>query len=134
MAKHDYKNSELPAGIFERIVARIHEEERLLSVKKRLLLFSTAIFISVGAFIPALSILRQEFAQSGFLQFLSLLFSDFGAVAANWQDFGLVLLESMPAMSIASFLLTALVFFWSFKHFVWAVNPVRSKSRSMVAM
>ncbi|MDO8600802.1 MAG: hypothetical protein Q7R73_04360 [bacterium] len=125
MTRHSHnENTELPADLFERIIARIHEEERLLSLKKRLILFSTTIFVSVGGFIPVVSILRQEFAQSGFLQFLSLMFSDFGAVMANWQDFGLALLESLPIMGMAAFLLTILVFFWSLKHFVWAVKIV----------
>lgn len=118
------KPQEPPVGLFNKIMARIHEEEQLLSVKRRLILFSTAVIISAGAFIPLINAFQTEFAQSGIYQFLSLIFTDSGSVMAYWQDFGLALLESLPAVSAIALLATALVFLWSLKHFTQAVRVV----------
>lgn len=115
---------EPPTGLLDRIIARIHKEEQLMSIKKRLFLFSTTILVSAITFVPAISAFKEEFAQSGFLQFVSLLFSDFWLVIADWQNFGLAILESLPAMSITAFLFTALVFLWSLKHFASAIKVV----------
>jgi hypothetical protein len=105
-------------------MARIQEEKLLLSVKKRLILFSATILASVGILIPGVSVFQAEFAQSGFSQFLSLIFSDLGAVTANWQNFGLALLESLPAISMIAFLTTMLVFLWSLKYLIQAIKVV----------
>ncbi len=111
---------EPPAGLFNKIMARIREEELLLSVRKRLLLFSAVILASVGILIPAAGAFQAEFAQSDFSHFLSLMFSDLGAVTANWQDFGLALLESLPATSLIAFLFVIFILLWSLKHFAQA--------------
>jgi len=112
---------ELPAGLFNKIMARIREEELLLSVKKRLILFSAVILASVGVLIPVVSAFQVELTQSDFSQFLSLMFSDLSAVTANWQDFGLALLESLPATSLIAFLATILILLWSLKHLAQAI-------------
>lgn len=118
------KPQEPPVGLFSKIMSRIHKEERLLSVKKRLILFSTAVVISAGAFIPIINAFQAEFAQSGIYQFLSLIFTDSGSVMAYWQDFSLALLESLPAVSTIALLATMLVFLWSLKHLAQAVKIV----------
>jgi hypothetical protein len=115
---------EPPAGLFAKIMARIHEEERLLSMKRRLFLFSTTVLISAGALIPVVNAFQTEFAQSGLFQFLSLLFSDLGSVAANWQDFGLAILESLPAMNMMALLINMFVLLWSLKHLAQAIKVV----------
>ncbi|MBI4991682.1 MAG: hypothetical protein HZB99_00490 [Candidatus Harrisonbacteria bacterium] len=129
--RRDYKKlfthftpPEPPEGLFDKIIARIREEEQLLFVKRRLILFSIAVVVSATAFIPAINAFQQEFAQSGFSQFLSLIFSDLGSVMANWQDFGLAILESLPAVSIITFLATTLIFLWSLKHLAQAIKIV----------
>ncbi len=106
---------ELPEGILERIMARIKAEQRLLTVKRRLTIFSIGLFGSAAAFIPVFKMAQLEISNSGFLQFFSLLFSDFGTVAAYWQSFTMLLLESLPAMSLAIFLAVIFIFFESLR-------------------
>ena len=139
MVRKDYEklfsrleSSEPPAGLFSKIIIRIREEERLFSVKKRLIFFSTAVLMSAGAFFPAFSAFKQEFAGSGFYQYLSLPFSDLGIVMQNWQDFGLIILESLPAMSIVAFLTTALIFLWSLKYLARDLRAVLNRSRLLI--
>ncbi|MGA2418332.1 MAG: hypothetical protein ABSF55_03785 [Candidatus Staskawiczbacteria bacterium] len=105
---------EPPIGLFEKIIKRIHKEERLL-VLRRIIIFSTTLIISVIGFFPALNMLVSDFNQSGFLHFLSLMFSDFSIVTIYWQSFAMTLLETLPAISLALFLAVLLTFLQSVK-------------------
>lgn len=106
---------EMPEGIFGRIMARIHTEQRILTFKRRLAIFSVGLIGSGIAFVPAFRMVRLSLIGSGFLQFFSLLFSDFGTVAAYWQSFVMSLLETLPAMSLAVFLAVVFVFLESLR-------------------
>ncbi len=105
---------EPPIELFERIIMRIHKEERVL-VLRRVILFSITLVVSVVGFFPALNMLISDFNQSGFLNFLSLIFSDFPTVVKYWQSFAMILLESLPALSLALFLAILLTLSQSIK-------------------
>ncbi len=94
---------------------RIRKEERLMALKKRVVFFSIIMGGSIIAFIPALGAVQAEISQSGFLQFLSLIFSDFEIIINYWQSFVISLLETIPAISIAIFLAVIFVFLESLK-------------------
>ncbi len=121
------KPQEPSVGLLSKIMARIHQEEQLLSIKRRLILFSTAVMVSAGAFIPIISAFQTEFAQSGMYQFFSLIFTNSGLAMAYWQDFGLAILESLPAVSAIALLATTLIFLWSLKHLTEALVVVFSQ-------
>ncbi len=106
---------ELPEGIFERIIARIHAEQRILTAKRRLVVFSVGLIGSGMAFVPAFKMAHASFVESGFLQFFSLIFSDFGTIAVYWQSFAMSLLETLPAMNLAVFLAVVFLFLESFR-------------------
>ena len=105
---------EPPIGLLEKILKRIHKEERILVVR-RLVIFSTTLLFSVAGFIPATKMLLSDFSQSGFLRFFSLIFSDFPTVATYWQSFTMTLLQTLPALSLALFLAVLLTFLQSIK-------------------
>ena len=107
-----------PEELFGKIMERIHRQERLAALRKRLIIFSIGLAGSLAAFVPALRLMQQSLAESGFAQFFSLIFSDFGIVLTYWQNFALTLLESLPALSIAVFLVTIFVFLESLKFLV----------------
>ncbi len=109
---------EPPEGLFEKIMFRIREEQRLLILKKRLAFFSIGMMVSVVSFIPLFNLVQTELSKSGFLQFFSLLFSDFQVVAAYWQNFIMSLLEAIPAMSLALFLIAVFIFLQSLKFWI----------------
>jgi len=102
-------------NLFQKIMSRIGEERRRLAVKRRIFVFSFGLAVSAAAFFPTLNIVKNELAESGFLNFVSLIFSDLGAVLANWQNFLFAILESFPVMSVAAFLATIFVFLQSLK-------------------
>lgn len=108
---------ELPAGLFEKIIKRIHKEERLL-VLRRVVLFSVTLAGSGVAFFPALNMLLSDFNQSGFLRFFSLTFTDFSTVMTYWKSFSMALLQTLPAISLALFLAVLLTFLQSIKSLI----------------
>lgn len=112
------KPPEPPAGLFEKIIFRIRREQRLLTLKRRLMIFSFGMVISLAVFIPAFKMVQTEISESGFLQFFSLLFSDFGIITTYWRNFVLTLLETIPAMSLALLFATIFIFLESLKF--WA--------------
>ncbi|MCX6744107.1 MAG: hypothetical protein NTX82_01125 [Candidatus Parcubacteria bacterium] len=95
---------EPPAELMGKIINRIAEEHRLIPIKQRIFLFSVGLAGSVIGFFPAFKMLKSGFAESGFLQFFSLIFSDAGILLANWQNFVSSLLETLPVMSLVIFL------------------------------
>jgi len=105
---------EPPAGLLQKIMKRIHREERIL-VLRRVIIFSTTLLASAIGLFPAFNMLASDFSQSGFFRFLSLTFSDFSVVTAYWQSFAMILLQSLPALSLALFLAIILTFLQSIK-------------------
>lgn len=101
------------ADLYGRIIKQINYEGKLLILKRRLILRSAGFLLSVFALIPLALRLFSDIAQSGFPQFFSLLFSDFGIVMANIGDYVLSLLELTPvtSLSLALAALLALVFY-----------------------
>jgi len=102
-------------GLLDKIMERIKREKRLLAVKRRLVLFSLSLIASAVAFTPVFNLVQTDLSESGFLQFLSLAFSDFGIVVTYWQTFIMSLLETIPAISLAIFLGVVLTFLESLK-------------------
>ena len=105
---------EPPIGLFEKIINRIHKEECVL-VLRRIIIFSTTLVISLIGFFPALSLLMSGLNQSGFLNFFSLMFSDSSTIMTYWQSFAMVLLQTLPALSLALFLAVLLTLLQSIK-------------------
>jgi len=114
---------EPPTGLFEKIIKRIHKEERIL-ILRRVIIFSTTLIISLIGLFPSFNLLLSDFNNSGFLKFLSLLFSDFSVVATYWQSFTMILLETLPAVSLALFLTVILTLLQSVKSLTRDVKKV----------
>src|ERR1035437_1795327 len=100
--------------LLERVLNRIHKEERIL-VLRRIIIFSFTLLASLIGAIPALQMLSNDSNKSGFVSFFSLMFSDFSSLVYHWQSFTMVLLESLPAISLALFLAVLLTFLQSIK-------------------
>lgn len=114
-----------PRGLLEKTLKRIHKKERHL-ISRRIIIFSITLAGSLLLFIPSLKILLSDFSQSGFLNFSSLIFSDFPSVATYWQSFAMILLETLPAVSLALFLAILLTFLESIKVLTKNIKIIRS--------
>jgi len=115
---------EPPSGLLEKIITRIHREERIL-VLRRTIIFSTTLVLSLIGLIPASKILLTDFSQSGFINFSSLLFSDFAVITEHWQSFVMILLETLPALSLALFLAVLITFLQSIKSLTKNIKTIR---------
>jgi hypothetical protein len=105
--------NEMPSpDLLDRIISRINYEHKILLLKRKIFSYATSFFLSLAAFVPLAIRLNHDLAQSDFLQFFSLLFSDFSSVMSNIGDFFWLILESIPAASTSLTLiaLTAFVF------------------------
>ena len=110
----DTFNIEPPEELLEKILKRIHREERFLVFRKTII-FSATLVISLIGFIPSFKMLISDINQSGFASFFSLIFSDFSSIATYWQNFAMILLETLPAVSFAIFLAVILTLLQSAK-------------------
>jgi hypothetical protein len=98
--------------LLPKIIKRIHKEERILALRK-LFIFSGTFIASIISLIPAFKLLLSDVNRSGFLNFFSLMFSDFSSIINYWPSFGMILLETLPALSLAIFLAVLLTFLQS---------------------
>lgn len=116
---------EPPKGLLEKILKRIHKEERLL-VLKRVIIFSIMFLASLAGLVPSMKILLSDFSKSGFINFSSLMFSDFSTVMTYWQSFAMILLESLPAVSLALFLVVLVILLQSTKSLIKNIKIIKS--------
>lgn len=116
---------------FKKILNRIEREEMplpnnlvnkiILSVDKKVshdskikaLGLSFVSFISFLISIPIISQIITSFTQSGFYNYISIIFSDSDVAFIYWKEILISLIESLPVIGIASLLAIAVVFIWS---------------------
>jgi hypothetical protein len=103
---------EAPAGLTEKVLSRISKRERKILGTK--IAISACVFgVSAGVAIAGYLDLVTSLSRSGFFQLISLMFSDFSSVVANFPDFAFSVMESFPVFTIV-FLLSGLLFaIWS---------------------
>ncbi|HBW74167.1 MAG: hypothetical protein UX10_C0004G0036 [Candidatus Magasanikbacteria bacterium GW2011_GWA2_45_39] len=111
-------------SLFGRVMERINKEIQLVAIKRRVAIFSVSAAISAWAFLWALQAAELGFAQSGFARFFYLLFSDFGSVAAYWNNFAFSLLEALPSTS----LILLLAFVWAF---IYSLNRLAKDMKNI---
>ena len=123
-------NSEEPSKeLFFKVIGRIKRERRMIAVRRRLVLFSSAFAISTSFIIPVFNATKNGLTTSGFLEFSSLIFSDTRLIIANWQSFMFSLLESVPVMSLITLLILLLIFFKSLKEITEDVKFISSQKK-----
>ena len=107
--------------LFNKIINRIHKKRQSIA-KRRIAIFVFIFIGSIIAIFPAFRALEKSIVASGFMQFLSLIFSYFKIVMTYWQSFMLSLLESLPIVDLTIFLIVILAFLESVKFLVKDIN------------
>lgn len=97
--------TDLVEHIWSVIVTREKKAARL-----KFWLFSFLGICSLTGLVPAFKILTTDLAHSGFYEYASLSFSKGGFLSAYWKEFSILIVESLPIISIA--LSLSLVFFF----------------------
>jgi hypothetical protein len=92
---------EPPIGLLQKIMNRIDREEKIASLRRRIFILAGGMIGSLGVFGYALNITRTAVAQSGFSEYLSLIFSNPSVILNYWQNLSMTLLESFPTTEIA---------------------------------
>lgn len=90
--------------LFDLVIARIQKERTLLKAKRWIFVYSVCFVASLLALLPSFSWFKAGMANSEFVEFSSLLFSDFSSVMNYWQSFALTLIETVPFLSAIAFL------------------------------
>jgi hypothetical protein len=97
------KQSELLAKVMQRI-----EKEEVARARRKKIISSLGLAVSGGLFIAGLYVVWVEAGQAGLPQIFSLLVSDLPSVVAVWQQFCMLVLESLPVTGLM--LVTASIF------------------------
>lgn len=97
---------EPPAGLFDRIILAINEEQELRHTKRLLFGFFSLLPVSLVATPLSGAMLVKQTESAGISHFISAAVSDLETFFALWQDFVLAVLESLPIAGIVSFLLS----------------------------
>lgn len=85
--------------LFHKIITGINRQQRAQALKNlKIRLWTTMAFLTTTLvlFAVALDSSVKAFAQTPSYNFISLMFTDFGAVMSNWQDFSYSILEALP--------------------------------------
>ena len=118
--------------LLRKVMCRIEREEKALVIR-RIVLFSFTLIISIFGFLPAFQALSANLSNSGFIHFFSLMFSDFSTVSLYWRNFIMILLETLPAISITAFLIVLLVFLQSLRLLLRNIKIIRQSNRLIVS-
>lgn len=98
----------------EAVLLCVHATQRRTARLRFMVLGSTA-FASTLALVPAIKFAAAEFTQTGFSEYLSVLFSDGGGVLVYWHEFALLLAESFPVLAITLLFFVAFVLLGSLR-------------------
>jgi len=98
-----------PGGLlYANILSRLETEKQLKALKPKVwaagVLFLGSLLLLVSAFNTS----WQAFGQTHTAGYLSLMFTDFKTVMANWQDYAFSVLETLPLGALAFLLGSAL--------------------------
>jgi len=106
---------EAPSGLLNKVMLRLEAERKLKALRRRFFLAGIWLAGSFVAFVFVFRLLWLDVASSGFGQYASLVFSDFGYILVNWRDYTLSLLETLPAFSVGISLAAALSVLYGIK-------------------
>ncbi|MES2930709.1 MAG: hypothetical protein V4665_02915 [Patescibacteria group bacterium] len=87
------------AGLSDHILFRIVSRQKKLTVINRSINLG-ATLLSLGFSILIIESLTSQFSQTGFYQYMSLLFSDTQAVTLYWKEFLFSLVDALPATTL----------------------------------
>ena len=102
------RRGDLPVALTGLVLARI-EQEKKRRARRELMIFGLADIFSFSGLVASCFYLANLLAGSGFYNYLSLLWSDGGAVAPYSSELFLSLVDSLPWLGLTIFLAVVLV-------------------------
>lgn len=102
-----------PPQDLEASILNIIMKERHKKAVFRLVSLGTLSLTSFYGLIEASLYLWESFRQTGFYEYLSLIFSDGSILTTYWKEFAFSLVESLPLLGLIILLSTTTIFIWS---------------------
>ena len=125
----DSRRHEMPSdGLYARIMARIEAHMRRMRIFKLSVLWPIALFSAFLVFV-SFQYAAAEFAASGFVDYASLAFSDIRTVIASWDEFALLLAESLPLFGITMLAASLFALLGSIRFIVKFMRSALSSAR-----
>lgn len=118
------------AQLLARILERVQEERLLQTLRWRVAMFGGVFALAVAASISILLVVNNLVAQSGALSALSLLFMDSAVLMSTLGDYVLLVLETIPVVSVVLLLVASALFIWSADYLVRAVGQFGAARRN----
>ena len=106
-----------PKELREKILFSINKEE-IRRAKTYFLVSVTTGLVSIFGLIFSVRYMIQEFYQSSFYSYLSLIFSDPSVVLSYWKELSMSLLETLPILGITISLIAVYVLLVSIRTLV----------------
>lgn len=133
MVRKDYEKifshlraPEPPEGFLNKIMGQVQWEKHRRILKWRFVFFAIILVASAASAIPAYQSAQASLAESGFMDFASLAFSDTRTILPYWESFTSALIESLPIMSIALFLFVIFSFLESLKYVARDIKLIKN--------
>lgn len=121
----EVRTPEPPADLAHKTLLAIVRHERRVLMTKLIglgVLFATSLTLAISEITAA----GTQLTQSGFFQFASLFFSDFGVATRNIPDFFFSTLESFPIFSVGLAIGGLAIAMWSLAGFVDDASVLRN--------
>lgn len=112
-------------ALLKSVLNRVHFEEKKQAIK-RMLTFSVFLVFGTIALVPVLLQLLSTVSTSGFIQYVSLGFSDSSILTSNIGSYTLSLLESFPVIELAIFLIFGFIVLGSLKSVINNYKTIRA--------
>ncbi|HRZ30532.1 MAG TPA: hypothetical protein P5274_02615 [Candidatus Paceibacterota bacterium] len=111
----------LPAGLEQNVLLRLDREQKKRA-KIQLIIFGLVDLMTLAGLVVSIVFLSNLFAQSGFFQYLFLIFSDGSLLFSFGQELLMSLIESLPIWG-------AIIFFSFIIILVWSLAKTISQAR-----
>lgn len=108
----DSQEISVPGNLINNIVLVVDQKAKQTVGFKTLGLILVS-FVSVATSVPIISHIFTSFTQSGFYNYLSIIFSDSDVALVYWKEILISLAESLPVIGIVGLLTVTAIFVWS---------------------
>jgi hypothetical protein len=113
------KPMEPPAGLFDRIILTIKQEQERQKTKKLLFGFFSLLLISFIAMPFSWNLLIDQAKSSGTFSFISAAVSNFQVFFTLWKEFSLAILESIPIVGLMAFIINITLLIFTVRLFLY---------------
>jgi hypothetical protein len=106
-------------GLLDRIISAVQREQELRNTRRLALVFFALLGISLSAAPFTWAFFSGQAAESGILQLVSAVISDFGTFFAIWPDFLMAIAESLPVAGVTALIINMILAVFTLRLFLY---------------